>query len=389
MKKLISILVLLVLALNVSAAFPEVKASILKYEPTPAEQGKTVEVWLQFTNSGVKAERGFVRFVPEYPFSLPAGQSNEIDVGTISATEDKVVKFRVFVSPDAPNGESMIYFLWRFGATQDWIELEAPITLQTQDAALVIDRYDVRPSPIVPGQTVMVDLYLLNAGRIAVKNVDASIDVEDAFSTIGTGALKRVAYIAPGQVEKLSFELASDPSTEVKVYNVPVSLSYQDDRNKEYDSTAKISLVVNAEPELSLNVESTDFTDKKSPGTVSLKVINKGVVDLKYLTVTLVGTDQYEMLSPSNEAYVGNLDNDDFETVDFIIKPLVESPRLSVKLSFKDPYNVDFVQQHDLPLRIITDKDLGKAKSPVGTIIVVLLIVAGVWYWFKRRKKKK
>jgi hypothetical protein len=112
-------------------------------------------------------------------------------------------------------------------------------------------------------------------------------------------------------------------------------------------------------------------------------------VNLKYVTVRLTQTPDYEVLSPSNEAYVGNLDSDDFETVDFTIKPLVESPRLSVQLEFKDPYNLDFSQQYDLPLRIITAKELGQKKTPWVAIVVGLLVVAGIIYWWRKGKKKR
>ncbi|MEM3154174.1 MAG: COG1361 S-layer family protein [Candidatus Woesearchaeota archaeon] len=390
MKTVIAIVMFLVLAVGASAAGgPMVKASILRYVPAPAEQGNTVDVWISLNNEGTTAKNVIVKFLPEYPFSLPQGQKGEIVAGSVAQTESKVIKFTVFVDQNAPNGDSNIKFLYSVDNGQ-WIQLEAPVALQTQDAVLVVDEYQVVPSPIVPGQIVDVKLKLRNAGRIAVKNVDASIDLADGkFSTIGMGAMQRIAYIGAGETEEITFKLASDTSTEVKVYNVPVALSYQDERNKILGSTARISLVVNAKPELSLTVDGMKFDDKKKPGTVSLKVVNKGVADLKYLTVVLVQTDQYDILSPSNEAYVGNLDNDDFETVDFIIKPLVDSPRLSIKLEFKDPYNVDFSQQYDLPLRIITAKELGQKKFPVGTVVIVLFIIGIILYWwFKRRKKR-
>jgi hypothetical protein len=388
--KLIAIVMFLALALSVHAVGgAEVKASILRYEPTPAEQGNTVEVWVQLSNAGTKAERVALKFVPEYPFSLPAGQPVEVDVGTIAATEDKVEKFTVFVDPQAPNGENDITFLYKYSADQ-WIELEAPLTLQSQDAVLVIDEYDIAPSPIVPGQMFEVRMKLRNAGRIAVKNLDVGIDLEDGkFSTIGTGTKQRVKYVGAGETTEVTFTLASDTSTEVRLYTVPVSLMYQDDRNKDYTDTARISLVVNAEPELSMTVDATDYEKKTKPGTVSLKVVNKGVVDLKYLTVVLIKTPEYEILSPSNEAYVGNLDSDDFETVDFIVKPLVDSPRLKVALEFKDPYNVDFREQWDLPLRIITEKELGKKKPPYALIALGIIVVLGVIYWWRKKGKKK
>jgi hypothetical protein len=392
MRKLFAIALLLALCapsvLAVGGA--AIKASILRYEPTPAEQGNTVDVWLQLSNAGTKADRVAVRFVPEYPFSLPAGQKAEVDVGTVAATEDKVVKYTLFIDQNAPNGDRNVTFQYKYGTVDEWAVLEAPITLQTQNAVLVIDNYEIKPSPVVPGQVAEVTLTLRNAGRIGVKNLDVGIDLEDGtFSTIGSGTKKRVDRIDAGETEQITFQLASDTSTAVKVYSIPVSLSYQDERNAQYADTAKFTLVVNAAPELSVTVDGTDFESKTKPGTVSLKVVNKGVVDLKYVTVRLVQTPEYEVLSSSNEEYVGNLDSDDFETVDFLVKPLAESPRLSVQLEFKDPYNVDFEQAYDLPLRIITDKDLGKGGAPWGTISVLLLIVGGgVWWWMRRKKKR-
>lgn len=391
MKKLFVVLMLtLALAVCVQAAGgPMISASILRYEPTPAEQGNTVDVWVQLSNAGTKADKVAIKFVPDYPFSLPPNAKSEIDVGAVAATESKVVKFTVYVDPNAPNGDQTITFLYKYNV-EGWHEFEAPISVQTQNAVLVIDKFTISPSQILPGQTAQVDIVLKNMGRIGVKNVDVGFDLSTApFSTVGTGTKKRIESIPAGASESVSFVLASDPSTEVKLYQVPVILSYQDDRNKMYNDTGKIGVRINAEPEISLIVDKTDFTSKKKPGTVSLKIINKGVVDMKYVNVRIVQTPEYNVLSTSNEQYVGNLDSDDYETVDFIIKPLVDSPRMSVVLEFKDPYNVDFKQEYNLPVRIITQSDLGKGGFPWVTVIVVVLLIAGGVYWYRRRKKRK
>ena len=389
MKKITLILALLVLcATSVFAVGgAEVKASILRYEPAPAEQGNTVDVWMQLSNAGTKADRVAIKFVPEYPFSLPTGQAEEIDVGVLAATESKVVKYTLFIDGSAPNGDRNVTFLYKYGSIDEWAKLETPITLQTQNAVLIVDAYKVTPSPIVPGQTVNLELTLRNSGRINVKNVDVSIDLDDGtFSTLGSGAKQRIDSIPSGESETLTFKLASDTSTEVKVYGVPVTLSYQDSRNKQYNDTAKISLVVNAQPELSLTVDNTDFADKSSPGKATIKIVNKGVVNLKYVTVTLGEHPSYEILSSSNENYVGNLDSDDFETAEFTIKPLVETPLLLVKVDFKDPYNVDYSKTYEMPLRIITAADLGQGGSSTWMIVVVVLL-AGAGYWYYRRRK--
>jgi len=393
MKKLTLILALLALCATSVLAIggAEVKASILRYEPAPAEQGNTVDVWVQLSNAGTKADRVGVKFVPEYPFSLPTGQAEEIDVGVLAATESKVVKYTLFVDGNAPNGDRNVSFLYKYGSINEWAKLETPITLQTQNAVLIVDAYKVTPSPIVPGQSVNLELTLRNSGRIDVKNVDVSIDLEDGtFSTLGSGAKQRIDSIPAGESETITIKLASDTSTEVKVYSVPVTLSYQDTRNKQYDDAAKISLVVNAQPELSLTIDNTDFADKKTPGKATIKIVNKGVVNLKYVTITLGEHPSYEILSSSNENYVGNLDSDDFETAEFTIKPLVETPLLLVKVDFKDPYNVDYSKTYEMPLRIITAADLGQGGSSAPMIIVVLLLIGGgIWYWRRKKKGKR
>jgi len=360
----------------------EVKASILRYNPTPAEQGNTVDVWIQLSNAGTKADQVSIKFVPEYPFSLPQGQSEDIDAGSVAATENKVIKFTLFVDSNAPNGDSKIKFSYKYSSVNDWIQLEAPISLETQNAALIVNDYSVTPNQVVPGQTATLELKIKNTGKIAVKNVDAGIDLGDGkFSTIGSGAKKRINYVGAGEIETITFQLASDTSTQVKVYSIPVSLAYQDERNKKYSDTAKISLVVNAVPEISLTVDSTKFDSKKKPGTVTLKMVNKGVINLKYVTLRLGTSKDYEILSSTNETYIGNLDSDDFETANFVIKPSVDSPKLNVELDFKDPYNVNFQKKYVLPVKIITDSDLEKGSSYTPVIIIILLIAGGAVYW--------
>ena len=72
-------------------------------------------------------------------------------------------------------------------------------------------------------------------------------------------------------------------------------------------------------PEVSVILDKTDITQKKMTGTVTLKVINKGLSDIKFLNVILKTSDNYEILSTSDTTYVGNLQSDDYQSVDYII----------------------------------------------------------------------
>ena len=176
-KTTIFFVLLVIIGISAEAALPEIKASILRYDPTPAEQGNPFDIWVQISNSGTAAEKVAVRFVPKYPFSLPEGQEDEILIGTIAATESKVVKFTVLVDPTAPNGERDITFQYRFGSdTTSWAQFESPITIETQDTGIVIEDYQVKPSPIIPGQIIELRMNLRNTGRTTIKNLDVGLE---------------------------------------------------------------------------------------------------------------------------------------------------------------------------------------------------------------------
>lgn len=390
---LIIILLVVVSAANVLAARqgPLITADILKYEPAPVEPGGYVEVWVSVNNEGTTSENFKVEFFPEYPFSLADGEDEVKTLKALPQGENAVLKFRLIIAHDAPNQDMPIKFQYQFGESLVWTRLEGDISIRTAGAILTVDEYTTTPEKIQPGDFITVDIALKNGGKITVKDIDITLELDESvMAPIGSGNTKRIKEILPGETGKVSFTLIADTSAEIKVYSVPLMLKYKDIRNNAYLDETRISLIMSAEPDLMVVVDSSGISAPEKPGTVALKVINKGIMDLKYLNARLVSTEQYEVLSPSNEDYIGNLDSDDFETVEFIIKPKTKDVRLNIIVDFKDTYNKEYSRIFDLPLRVISKSELGESKSYTWTIAIaaVVLVVIGYW-WYRRRKKKK
>lgn len=394
-KTILSLMVLLLVVVSAASVFaarrgPLISADILKYEPAPVEPGGYAEVWVSVNNEGTTSEDFRIEFFPEYPFSLAEGEDELKTLKALPEGENAVVKYRLVVAHDAPNKDMPVKFQYQFGESLVWTRLEGDISIRTAGAILTVDEYSTIPEAIQPGDFIKVDIDLGNHGKITVKDVDVTLELDESvIAPIGSGNTKRIKEILPGETQKVSFSLIADTSAEIKVYSIPLKLNYKDIRNTEYDDETRISLIMSAEPDLMVVVDSTEVTAPNKPGIVTLKIINKGIMDLKYLNTRLVSTEQYEVLSPSNEEYIGNLDSDDFETFEFIIKPKVKDVRLNVIVDFKDPYNKDYSKTFDLPLRIVSKAELGEAKSYTGTIIIVLLVLAVIIYWLYRRRKKK
>lgn len=394
-KFMLSLMVILLVVVSAASVFaarqgPVITADILKYEPAPVEPGGYVEIWVSITNLGTTSEDFRIEFFPEYPFALAEGEDEVKTLQALPSDENAVIKYKLIVAHDAPNKDMPVKFQYQFGDSFVWTRLEGEISIRTAGALLTVDEYSTTPDAIQPGDFIKVDLELKNHGKITVKDIDVTLDLDESvIAPIGSGNTKRIKEILPGETEKVSFSLIADTSAEIKVYSIPLKLDYKDIRNTEYSDESRISLIMSAEPDLMVVVDSTEVTAPDKPGAVTLKIINKGISDLKYLNTRLVSTDQYAVLSPSNEEYIGNLDSDDFETFEFIIKPKVKDVRLNVVVDFKDPYNKDYSKTFDLPLRIVSKAELGEKKSYTGTIIITLLVLAVVIYWWYRRRKKK
>ncbi|MBN1644659.1 COG1361 S-layer family protein [Candidatus Woesearchaeota archaeon] len=391
-KIVMMVLMVVIFALSSSAAKqgPLVTADILKYEPGPVEPGDIMEVYVSVTNEGTTSEAFSIEFVPEFPFSLGPGEDEVKTLAALPRGENAIVKFWINVDPKAPSEDRDIKFNYRYSSNPIWIQLKSPISIRTTGAILNIAEYTTTPTTAKPGDLVDIELTLRNSGNLDVRNVDVTLNLDESkFSTIGSGTSKRIGFIGKDNTENVKFTLIADTSTEIKVHSIPVTLKFRDSRGTEYTEETSFSLVMGAEPELMGVVDSTTISSKGRSGTVTLKVINRGIMDLKYLNMKLVSTDQYDVLSASNEAYIGNLDSDDFETVDFIIKPKKKDVQLKAIVDFKDPYNREYQRQFLLPLRVFSAAELGKGGINWFFVTILLLIVAGVGYWYYRRRKKK
>lgn len=382
MRKLLFILCLALIP-AVYAQQLNVDVSVTKVEPFPVAPGQQMDVWVRVTNSGESTSDFSLQLVPEYPFTAAPGQSQTVRVGSIPHNEESVVKYRVAVDNSAIGEEKNITF--RYSAYQEdegfWIQFEYPISIRTRDALATIDQYSV--SPIKPGGSSTLSLTVRNRGKELLRNVDLSLDLSALpLSSAGKGTKQRAGTMEPDQSTILSYSIQADPTAELKSYHVPVTFTFQDLAGRNYTEETSISIPVDAEPEVQLSVDSTTIT-KGSPGKVTLRAINRGVPDIKFVSLSLKQDNSFSLLSASPDAYIGNLDSDDFETVEFEVEPKADSLTLPVDISFKDAYNRDYTRSFQLRLALREKEGNGTAFGIIPWLIIIVLIAFIAW---KRRK---
>ena len=412
---LIGLIVLVLLATGVSAlvltgmmtAPPIITSYIMRVNllnqiPDPAEPGKYVDVRFKFDNNGSKtAENVEAEILPQYPFSLDPGVSAVKSLGSINPQQKGdngvVVKYRLRVDKDALEGDTEIKLRYRING-EGWVTMpEFKINIQPYDAVLLLEKVKSTPETIKPGEKAKISITFNNLAGILLKKIRIKLDLDDVpLAPIGSTNEKIIEHIDKGRKTVAIFDLIAEPDAESGIYKVPVEYIYYDGLGNEYSRDSKIGLILGSEPDLSVNVDSTTIYQPGKMGEVTVKIVNKGVSDIKLLNVKLAESNSYKILSP-NEVYMGNIDSDDYETADFTLfveKTKDDKAVLPIRLEYKDANNMEYLDliNLELPLYDASEaKKFGfvKGNNQVGIFVMLIIVVAGIFGYRKWRKRKK
>jgi hypothetical protein len=128
-------------------------------------------------------------------------------------------------------------------------------------------------------------------------------------------------------------------------------------------------------------------------GKVTLEVANSGNTNLKFLELTLLPSEDYQLITPSSYFYLGDVDSDDTESeeIEVYVNEDVEKLKLPVKLNYADANNQPFQQQFDLELQLYSTSELEKFGIVSGNntwiyILVVILVLFGALLYRRYRK---
>ncbi|MEA2004502.1 MAG: hypothetical protein U9O53_06145, partial [archaeon] len=182
------------------------------------------------------------------------------------------------------------------------------------------------------------------------------------------------------------------------IYKTPLTLTFSDNVGNDYTSSEIISLIVGGIPDVFINVEPDKTFLSGSTGSVRVNIINKGLVDVKSVTLKLTPTDDFELLSNA-EVYIGNVDSDDYDSADFsihVVSSFSGELAIPVEMIYMSANNIAFEKVEIVKMNVYTQAEaesLGLVSaSSTGTIYAVLaFVLVGylVYRWHKKKKKKK
>lgn len=271
-------------------------------------------------------------------------------------------------------------------------------------AAVSITDVTSSPTEVVPGEVVSITIEIENIFEDYVYNLNVKLDLsgEDVpFAPYQSSSEKFLDELRDGNKEDFKFKLITLPETHTGIYKIPVEISYnyegENDTVLEGQKQELISITVNSEPELKVYLDDSMILIKGKENTVTLKIINSGLSDIKFLYVTPSDATGLKFIS-EKEQYVGDIDSDDFDNAEYSIIVNADAPNsitLLVTLNFMDATNKEFTETTNLVLKTYSLKEargfglVDKPKIIPYLVIFGLFVIYIVYRFLKKRKLKK
>jgi len=362
---LVALLALLVLPIMVNAqSSPIIRLSISNYDPFPVQPGEFVDVWVVVQNIGDGDAKNIrIEHIESSFFQLvnPSDKVKEIPV--LGAFKDYVLRYRFKVANNVVEGFNELMFEHSMSGFPGVVSTSnLRLDVKSTEVPITISSVRLNPDPVEPGQRADLTLAVNNLALSSnLRDVSVTLQlisstptgiIELPFAPVDSTNKKSVGRILPGQTTEFKFSLVTYPNADSMIYKVPVLISYFDDVGRRYDVTTFISINVNSEPDLRVLIESISVDTHVRQGEVMFDIINKGISDVKLLSVQLDDSESMEVTSASRWEYLGDVDSDDFKTARFkiAVKNNVEVVTFPIILTFRDSLNNEFKKTYELSI---------------------------------------
>ncbi|MBU0460562.1 MAG: COG1361 S-layer family protein [Nanoarchaeota archaeon] len=375
--------------------------TLMSQDPDPVEPGQIVNVKFKIENEGQQtSEDVIVKILPQYPFKI-YGDKAEKNIGKLRAVatgaDAVIVEFKLKVDENAveEDTELELQILMEGGAIS-YTNDEFLINIQTHDAVLDITSITLTPEQIAPGETAEVSIMVKNLADSLLKDIKFKLDFDSTTLPLApyqSSSERRISQLQSGYQNSLAFGIVADPEAAPGLYKIPLTITYNDEQGSAYSIEDILAITVGDMPKLRVYIKKSDVLQKNKAGKVTIEIANAGSSDIKFLELTLLPSDDYQLVSTTDYFYLGDVDSDDTESeeIDLFINKKVETLHLPIKLKYTDANNKPFQQQFDLELELYSSSQLKKfgllEKSKAGTyFFIFILIIVGI-YLYRRRKK--
>lgn len=255
-------------------------------------------------------------------------------------------------------------------------------------SAMIVNSVDVKS--LYPGQSASLSADIKNTLNEDVSDVSLALNLEETkFTTIGSSEDSE-DEINEDDKETFSFTIKAASDIKPGDYNIPYTLTYTDSNDEKKTKTGSIGITVSAKTEINYAIE-TKNNIVGEQGKVSIKTINSGLGEIRFVNVKIISAEGFEVLS-SNEEYIGNINSDDFELATFDVFYKKTGASITALVKYKNSENEEQSETVTLPIQIYSREkalELGLIKKSNIWIYGVIIALIIIWFIYRKIKKKR
>lgn len=255
-------------------------------------------------------------------------------------------------------------------------------------SAMIVNSVDVKN--LYPGQSTSLNVEIKNTLNEDISDVSLALNLEETkFTTIGSSEDSEDT-IDEDDKESFSFTIKAASDIKPGDYNIPYTLTYIDSNDEKKTRTGSIGITVSAKTEINYAIETKNNVAGEQ-GKISIKIINSGLGEIRFVNVEITSDNGLELLS-SKEEYIGTIDSDDFELATFDVIFEKTSASITAEITYKDFDNKEQKETLTLPVNVYSKEkalELGLIKKSNYFIYIILGVVIIGWIVYRRIRKKR
>lgn len=355
-----------------------VSVEALRYDPSPAEPGKSLDLWINVDNAGQEELRDYVvDFIPSYPFSLGGGETASKYFSVIDSN-GVIAKYRLNVAEDAPSTSSIASFGVHRRGLSDGQVYDVNISVIGK---IDVSLKSVSPNELRPGNPTNVVFTFENLGNAPVR--DLVITWSEAGRKIlplGAENRHKIRELAIGESEDVEFSMIADPSIQQGVQVIDVNMTFQ--RFGVTDTLkSQVAFIVGGRTDFDVGQQEIDGD------TISLSVANIGVNTATGVLISVPEQDGWQIFGGSR-VFLGNLDSGDFTVASVTMAPT--SPGdvrpLDVEVEYTDTTGTRQKVSSTVSVNLAENLEKNGSGGPdyMTYGIVAIVLIAGLWFANRR-----
>ena len=371
---------------------PALSASLSQQIPYPAQPGEEVTLLIKTTNHGDEPAENIIWYLNvQEPFELKETEKATQTLPELRCGETTNTEYYLTVDPDARSGEYTldlnITYSGEFDRRTLTTKSKVELTIRVMGHPdLVLLDADI---PIVdPKSEFVANFSIKNVGTGPAKNV--KVYFENQTSILPKMSIYYIDTVAPGEAVLIESGFFVDTTTPSQ-HPLPIAIHYENETHgmqpvQEYS----VLVPVSSGNTLFIYLDSQDKLTKSAVGEITIGIANRGLARAKHVVLTIADGDRFELID-TDTRYIGDIESDDYDTVDFRILPeSLDCRNVTVDVSYADDYGNTYNMTTELPIKIYTSGEI-KAIAPAGggyTGIIIVGLVLLLVYVFRKRIKR-